>query len=91
MSPFARRICVLSLERIDFVAVHEVLVPVYDRLAEVGPRAVEVLVGLDLLLGAQAAVIDAPAGELLPAVQRHGWRADHDLVELMRHGIAVGC
>ena len=45
---------------------------------------------LSFFLVRETAVIDAPACKLLPAVERHGGRADHDLVKFVGHGVAVG-
>jgi hypothetical protein len=46
-------------------------------------------VSVTLLLICKATIVEAPACKLLPAVERHGRRADHDLVEHVRHGVAI--
>ena len=62
---------------------------VYDPLAEALKLAPPDLGRFFFLRCSEAAVFDTPQRELLPAMQVHGGRADHNLVEFEAHRVAV--
>jgi hypothetical protein len=81
---------VLEPSLVDFAIDQEIAIGIHYVVAKLAPFLRQNLVSSGLLGSGQAAVVDTPTGQLLPAVERHCGRAYHYLVELVRHGVTMG-